>query len=543
LVFKPFSDAGNFIDRADDGKLARRTVRNAGVTVFAQSSVFVIQFLGTVVLARLLTPKDFGIVTMVTTFSLLLASFGLAGFTEAILQADALTESTVSNLFWITLGGGLILSISFGSAGPLLARFYSNPEIAKAAIGFSVVIFLSVAPVIHLALLKRAMLFGQISVLSILCQIAYLIAAVACACSGWRFWALVAGWVAQQSVNCVGAWILCSWIPRLPRRKHGTLGMVRYAMSVYGRFTLNYFTGNADNLLVGWRLGAVALGFYKKAFDLFVLPAGQLLSPVLAVVVTTLSRKNKDLGEYKRYFLTGLGIVAFLGMAISASLTLTGRDVVRCLLGSQWGETGRIFVYFAPGIGLMLIYQTTAWIHLSMGTTARWLRWTVIELVLTATLFVAGLHWGAAGVAGAWTTSYCVLMIPGFLYALKPLQMPISMILSAVWRYAFAAVAASVACFQGFRHLPMPPLLAIGGFGRAIARIVAIDVSFGLLYLLFIVVLFGSAQPLRQFGRLLPDLLPQVPFRKLGAQRNVENIVPNAIIEPAVPEIGLENLP
>jgi O-antigen/teichoic acid export membrane protein len=460
-----------------------------------------------------------------------------------VLQADTLSESQASNLFWITLGGGLILSLAFGAAGSLMARFYSNPHITKAAIGFAVVIFLSITPVIHLALLKRAMLFGHTSILNILCQIAYVIAAIICALLGWGYWALVAGFVVQRVIICIGAWLLCSWIPKLPRRDRGTFRMAGYAFSVYGRYTLNYFTGNADNLLVGWRFGAVALGFYKKAFDLFILPSGQLLAPILAVVVTTLSRKNKDLTEYKRYFLRGLAIVAFLGMAISGSLTLTGRDVVRCLLGSQWGEAGRIFVYFAPGIGLMLVYYTTAWIHLSMGTTARWLRWTVVELAVTTALFLVGLHWGPAGVAGAWTTSYCVLMIPGFLYALRPVGLPLTVILGTAWRYALAAIVASVICARTLRYLPMPPQLSIGGFGSALVRIAANNALFGLLYLVSIVVLFGSVEPLKQIARLLPDLLPQVLNRRSGAKREVEKIAPGPIREPAISEVGLENTP
>jgi O-antigen/teichoic acid export membrane protein len=534
LSFKPFNDLGNFLDRADDGQLARRTVRNAGVTVFAQASVFIIQMSGTVILARLLTPSDFGLVTMVTTFSLLLASFGLAGFTEAVLQASTVTERQASNLFWINLGGGLILSTAFGAAGSLLARFYSNPLITRAAIGFSVVIFFSILPVTHLALLKRATRFGQVSTLDILCRVVYVVVAIVCALRGWKYWALVAGYIAQQLMNCLGAWYLCSWVPKLPQSEGGTGKMVRYAAGVYGRYALNYFTGNTDNLLVGWRLGAVALGFYKKAYDLFILPSCQLLAPILAVVVTTLSRKNNDLKEYKRYFLRGLGIVAFSGMAISASLTLTGKDVVRCLLGPQWGESGRIFSYFAPGIGLLLIYQTTAWIHLSMGTTMRWLRWTVIELAVTGLLFLVGLRWGPVGVAGAWTTSYCVLMIPGFLYALKPLNLSITTILQTVWRYAFAAVAAAAICFRALRDVPMPPQLATGGLGQAVTRILINNVLFGLLYLVILVVLFGSMEPLLQLVRLLPDLLPGFSSWRPGSKSKVGHIAPSPTGDPAL---------
>jgi PST family polysaccharide transporter len=283
---------------------------------------------------------------------------------------------------------------------------------------------------------------------------------------------------------------------------------------VYGRYSLNYCTGNIDNLLVGWRFGASALGFYKKAFDLFVLPSCQLLSPILAVVVTTLSRKNKDIDEYKRYFLKGLCLVAFVGMAASADLTLIGRDVVRLLLGTKWGESGRIFTYFAPGIGIMLIYQTNGWIHLSLGTTGRWLRWTVIEVSVTAMLFLVALRWGPAGIAGAWTTSFCVLLIPAFWYAGKPIELPVSSVIKAIWRYVVAALIAGLACALIVAPLRWPLLVAPVALLGAITRIVTNSALFTLLYLGAVVVLFWSLEPLRQFVRLVPDLLPGVSSRR-----------------------------
>jgi O-antigen/teichoic acid export membrane protein len=85
-----------------------------------------VQIGSVVILARLLTPSDFGIVTMVTTFSLLLRSFGLNGFTEFIMQREELTDSLASNLFWINLGIGTILTLAFAGSGRLLALFYHN---------------------------------------------------------------------------------------------------------------------------------------------------------------------------------------------------------------------------------------------------------------------------------------------------------------------------------------------------------------------------------------------------------------------------------
>jgi len=137
--------------------LRRQAIRGAGVTVFTQGLVFALQLVSTVVLARLLTPQDFGLVTMVTTFSLPLANFGLNGFTDAILQSEEVSHDSASNLFWINVGMGLVLALGFAGAGTLLQWFYRNSAVALLAAGLSVTIFLSGTSVVHIALLKRAM--------------------------------------------------------------------------------------------------------------------------------------------------------------------------------------------------------------------------------------------------------------------------------------------------------------------------------------------------------------------------------------------------
>ena len=221
--------------------------------------------------------------------------------------------------------------------------------------------------------------------------------------AGKGYWALVAGAVTRVLIQSIGAWYLCRWIPSFPRRATGTASVVRFALNVYGRFTLNYSARNTDNLLVGWRFGSSSLGFYKKAYDLFCLPANQLLTPVLEVALSTLSKLDRESEQYRRYFLNGISVLAFVGMGVGGGLTLAGQDLIRLLLGSKWEEAGQIFTLFGPGIGIMLIYTTSGLIHLSSGRADRWLRWVVVEFTVTFLLFLVGLHWGPAEVAAAWT--------------------------------------------------------------------------------------------------------------------------------------------
>jgi PST family polysaccharide transporter len=508
---KPFDENGTFRPATDHDGLRRLAVRGAGVTLLSQSLGVAIQMIATVVLARLLTPEDFGLVAMVTTFSLFLQNVGFNGFTEAVLQREEIDHGLASNLFWVNAGLSLLLAIGFAAVGPLLARFYGDPRVADLSATVAVTIFFTGLSVQHLALLTRAMRFSDIAFNDILARAVSVAVSIFLAQMGWGYWALAAGTVALPLATAAGAWVLCQWIPGLPRRGVGTGPTVRFAMNTYGQFAMNYFTRNLDNLLVGWRFGSQPLGFYKKAYDLFALPAGQL-SALTGVAVSTLSRLAGDPARHERYFLSALSTLAFVGMGLGAGLTLVGRDLVLLLLGSQWEESGRIFTFFGPGIGIILLYGTHGWIHLSIGRPDRWFRWGIVEFAVTGLLFLAGLRWGPAGIALAWVVSIWVLTVPALWYAGRPIHLGIATVISAVWKYVLASAMAGCASALIIRGIPS--LTGASGWSGAIGRIVVVSFSFGVLYLCAVILFHRGCDPIRHVAALLHDMVPCRSFSR-----------------------------
>ncbi|MGB9234317.1 MAG: lipopolysaccharide biosynthesis protein [Terriglobales bacterium] len=503
---RPFDASGQFRPGASQGETRKLAVRGAGFTLLSGGAGFGVQLISTVVLARLLTPGDYGLVAMVTTFNLLLTNFGLNGFTEAIQQREQINRRLVSNLFWINAGVGLLLTIAFAGAGSLLARFYGDPRVAHVTVAISPTIFLSSISVEHLALLKRAMRFSTVSFNDMVARVISLTVSIGLAWFHFGYWALVAGALATPLTTAIGAWLRCRWIPGWPRREAGTGSMVRYCLNVYGRFSFNYFARNTDNLLVGWRFGPSALGFYKKAYDLFLLPACQLTAPLTSVAVSALSRLDAKSEQYRRYFLRTIAIMAFVGMGIGADLTLVANDIIRLVLGPGWETAGRIFMFFGPGVGIMLIYNTHGWLHLSIGTAHRWFRWVIVEFAVTAGLFLVGLHWGPAGIAGAWTLSFWILTIPAFLYAGSPIGFRFSPVFAEIWRYILAGLAAGCAAAGVLRAMPL--FDSVGGAAGAFVRIMADSALFAVLYLVAIIALHGGVAPLLQFKGLALEMMP-----------------------------------
>lgn len=539
---RPFDENGRFQPVANGGAEMRRlAVKGAGATVFAQGVILVIQILATVVLARLLMPHDFGVVAMVSTFSLLLTSF--PGFTEAVLQREDLTHSLASNLFWISVAVGVVLTAAFAGAGSLLAWFYGDPRVVYIAIALSLQILFNGLSIVHQGLLQRAMRFSVVAANEIVSRVLLTVVSIACALAGWEYWALVAGILVFALSRTLGAWYLCRWMPGLPRRTSGTGSLARYARNVYGRYSIDYLAHNMDNVLVGWRFGAPPLGFYKKAYDLFALPANQLAKPLTAVAVAALSRFKDDQVRYRRFLLNALAVTALVGMGLGADLTLAGKDVIRLLLGSKWAPSGRIFTFLGLGIGFMFIHTTIDWIHLSIGTTDRYFRWGLVELTVTGLLFILGLRWGPEGIAIAWTVSYAVLILPAFWYAGKPIRLGVSPVISMVWRYMLAAAVAGWTSLAAMRLFPS--LGAVPGAPGALARIMAVSLLFGALYLGAVVLLHGSWAPVFQVVKLGREMLPSGwpsrwgPSAAAGAGDAALAKADGAQEEPSLPKHGV----
>lgn len=469
--------------------------------------------IATVVLARLLAPADFGLVAMVTTFSYLLINFGLNGLTEAVVQREDISNRLASTLFWLNIVCGIVLTFAFAAAGYLMAGFFHDPLVVHVAWGVSLTIVFTSASVMHLALLKRAMRFSVVSFNDIGGRVMSVAVSIALGLAGWGYWALVAGLVAQQFSIAVGAWILCRWVPERPRRVAGLGEMVKFALHTYGNFSVNYASRNTDNLLVGWRFSAEQLGFYKKAYDLFALSATQLVSSISVVVVSALSRVNRDMDQYKRYFFGAVTAMAFIGMGLGANLTLVGSDLIRVLLGAKWGPAGQIFTFFGPGVGVMILYYTHGWIHLSIGRPDRWFRWAIFEFFVTVALFLVALPYGPKGMAVAWTVSFWILTIPGIWYAGRPIGLKITPVLKIVWRYLAASLIASAATYLAIGH--MPQLMAVGGVSGALLRVVVISALVDFLYIGAVVALHGGFAPVEQMVQLVREVV--APARSTAA--------------------------
>jgi PST family polysaccharide transporter len=280
-------------------------------------------------------------------------------------------------------------------------------------------------------------------------------------------------------MGCV--WFACGWRPGRPARGAGVRSMLAFGGNFTGFSVINYFARNLDNLLIGRFWGSQQLGLYAKAYQLLLLPIDQINSPVTTVAVPALSRLNDSPERYRRVYLRIMEKVAMLTMPAVALMIAVSDWVVLVVLGPQWAEAGRIFAVLGVAALLQPVNNTTGWLFISQGRTRDMLRWGLVGGMIIIASIVAGLPWGATGVATSYSLVFVCVVTP-LLYSFVGRTGPVRPrdIYATVAPSFCAAAAVGVALFLFRRWFEVrSPLLGI-----AAALAISLPVALAVLYAL-----------------------------------------------------------
>jgi PST family polysaccharide transporter len=423
--------------------LKRDAGRGSVTNLAARGIDLVLQFSVLIVLARLITPADFGVFAMATSFLWMTIIFGDLGLGTAVLQQHDLTEGHASAVFQINLATGLAFALVFLLASPLFGFFYRDPRVTHVAAVLSLSFIVSGLTAVQLALLRRAFRFGVLLRAQLIASSVSSIAAVILALMGAGYWALTVRTLADPLIFSALVWSLSGWLPGRAKWDQTTKMLLRYGCNNLA-FTLLSSTGRqSDNVLLGWRLGSVELGAYALASRLFYLPLMQAAWPLGYVMIPALSRLRDDPDRLRRWYSKLLRIVTFVALPPMFSLGICADDVVSFVAGPQWAKAADILRVLGPVGALQVGTATIDWLLLSQGQAHRSLVWEAIRTTVTLLCIVLGLPWGAMGVAMGLAAVNLLLFLPSFAYAAKGTSIRLSDIARALLP-SFAVMMATV---------------------------------------------------------------------------------------------------
>ena len=391
--------------------LQGRSARGGAYIVVAQVAKVLVEIATTLVLARLLTPEDFGLVGMVIVVTGFIALFQDLGLSMATVQREKISQDEVSALFWINAGLGVGLTLLTAISAPVFAYIYGVPELTTVALGVSIAFILGSLGVQHQALLRRQMFLGRLAFVELISIAGSLAIALGIAVEGGGHLALVAKIVAAPALLTFSAWIACSWKPSMPKRTD-VRELLKFGGNLTGFSLVNYLARNLDDFLIGKLFGAQELGIYQKSYEILMVPLRQLNAPVSSLAIPMLSRMVDQPERYKRTYLRLLEKVLLVTMPAAGWLMATSQDLVVVVLGDQWVLAGPIVMWLALSMVSQPIGNSTGWLFITQNRTGDMFKWGWIGSATAVVSFLIGLPWGALGVALAYSVVGVLVRTP-----------------------------------------------------------------------------------------------------------------------------------
>jgi O-antigen/teichoic acid export membrane protein len=440
--------------------LKQRTIRGGLARLCAQAATFLLRLGSLMVLARLLEPKDFGLVGMVTAFTGVLNLLRDFGLSSAAVQRTTVTDEQISTLFWINISVGALIGIVAVVMAPAIADFYHEPRLLGVTSVLALGFLFNAAGVQHSVLLQRQMRFTALAVIGVVSLIVGTAIAIGGAQAGYGYWALVAMTVSLPLTATIGLWLTSGWIPGAPKRRAGVRSMMRFGGTVTLNGLVAYVAYNAEKVLIGRFWGPAAIGIYGRAYQLANIPTDNLNSAVGEVAFSALSRLQDDPRRLKSYFLKGYSLVLAMTLPVTVACALFADDVVVALLGPKWRDAIPIFRLLAPTILIFALINPLGWLLYSLGLVRRSLK---IALVFAPTIiggYVMGLPYGPTGVAFAYSAVLTLWVIPFIAWCVHGTGVSLRDILLAVSRPLASSILAGGLAF-GVRLICgqfLPPL-------------------------------------------------------------------------------------
>ncbi len=466
-----------------DGSRGGRRIGSAvGWVSISQVGRQVLQLVVTAVLARLLVPDDFGLMSVTLVVVGILGLARDLGTGVTIVQVPNPTTRLISTLFWANVALGVGVGILVAALAPTLATFFREPRLAEIIAVSAIAFAIASLSIVQQALLERAMRFRTVATIELVSVITGGIVAVAAALAGVGVWSLVAQLIATAAVSTVLYGVLGGWRPTLAFSIPDLRGVARFGLGVTGFNLFNYAARNADYVLIGAALGAGPLGQYTLAYRAMLYPLQAVSAVISRATFPVYARLQEDDVRFRELYARAVSMIALIAFPMVFGVMATSNRLVAVVFGPAWTDAGQVLAILAP-IGLVqVIAMTTGPIYQAKGRSGMMLAWSIGSGVATIIAFAIGLAWGIVGVAAAYLIVTIVLAYPGLAVPYGLIGLSVGTMLQAIARPAICGLGMFLAVGVTSRLVDQPvgsvgtfALLAIGGAGLYLGLSMALN--------------------------------------------------------------------
>ena len=364
----------------------------------------------TIILVRLLLPRDYGLLAMAWIVVGFLELFIEVSGGTAIIQRRDVDDEYLSTAFWTSLAVGVILFTIAIASAPVVGAFIAQPLASTILLVLSSRLIITSTWATHVALATRRMKYLALALTDAAAVVIAGLTGIGLALAGMGVWSLVGRALAGSATATVGYYLGTRWKParRFSWTKFKDLWSFSTPLTLSGLFS--YLVRNLDNLLVGRFLGPAALGYYALGYTASRIPLQDVATPLHQVMLSAFSRVQDDPTRLRRGFLVATQYVAIIALPVMTGLALVASPLVEVVFGDKWLPSVPVIRLLALAGTLQLV--TKLWFSgiLAAGRTDLQLRWTFLSVLLYLPAFAVGLRWGIVGVATGYLAATAILV-------------------------------------------------------------------------------------------------------------------------------------
>ena len=353
-----------------------------------------------IILARLLTPREFGIVALALVVRYFLGVFIDQGFSEAIVQTPELSRAYANTAFWTAITTGTLLTLVTFGAAPFIARdILGDASVAPLLRVLAFSLMLTALSSTQSALLQRNLAFRELAIRRVVAEFVAGVAAIVAAFLGAGAWSIVLQALLQGGIGTVILWRYSDWRPAVQFHLPTFRLLAVFGVSMVGIDILTVVQQQADNFLVGRSLGVAALGIYALAFRFYFVIVDITMSSMSSVALSTFARVQRDLPAIRRLFLSGTRLTALVALPFFAGLGMVAPEMISALVGDKWDAAAPVLRALCPsGLILCLTYLDRSLI-VALGRPRLALGVTAAGVALRLIGYLVGVRFGVVGVA------------------------------------------------------------------------------------------------------------------------------------------------
>ena len=399
--------------------LRQKAVRGVVWSVIQSWGSRVVSLVVFFLLARLLKPEAFGLVALAGVFVAFMEVFVDQGFSTAIIQRHQLEVEHLNTAFWLNIGIGLLLTLFGITVAGAVANFFGQPQLTLIIRWLSIGFLLNAFSSVQDAIFQRKFAYKALAVRSLLAGVISGVVGVTMAFMNFGVWSLVAQQLTHQLSRGVVLWWASDWRPSLNVSRKHFRELFSFGINIVGISIFNFINSKSDDLLIGYFLGNVALGYYTIAYRLVVI-ATDLIRAISQVAMPGFSTLQQEPERLQRIFYVTTQLATFVAFPVFFGLAALAPTLVQSLLGVQWLQSIPVIQVLAlTGIFHTMNSFNTA-VIIAMGKPFWNLKIDFTNSICNIAAFALVVHWGIVSVAVAYVIcSY--LFFPIYLWTVRKL--------------------------------------------------------------------------------------------------------------------------